>query len=193
MSTFLKARAPGRAREEELGGQMSFLEHLDELRSRLIRSIIFVFLAATACWFISDRIYAFLAIPVERALAEAQRRQVPINGLTGNEKILPLTSVKENDLGRYIFSEETKFGTSVIPAGASVMARVARDSQGQLALFTEEPLYAGSTIIPKGVRLPVDFKSLPEDYAGISDKLIVNSLIDPFSLYMKVSIYAAVC
>ncbi len=172
---------------------MSFLEHLDELRSRLMRSIVFVFAAATLCWFVSDRIYNFLAKPVERALAEAQRRQVPINGLTGNEKILPLTSVKENDVGRYIFSEETKIGTSVIPGGASVMARVAKDSQGQVALFTEEALYAGSTVIPKGVRLPVDFKALPEDYAGISDKLIVNSLIDPFSLYMKVSIYAAVC
>ena len=172
---------------------MSFLEHLDELRSRLMRSIGFVFVAATLCWFVSDRIYAFLAKPVERALAEAQRRQVPINGLTGSEKILPLTSVKEKDLGRYIFSEETKIGTSVIPAGASVMARVAKDPQGQLALFTEEALYAGNTIIPKGVRLPVDFKALPEDYAGISDKLIVNSLIDPFSLYMKVSIYAAFC
>lgn len=172
---------------------MSFLEHLDELRSRLMRSIAFVFVAATLCWFVSDRIYAFLAKPVERALAEAQRRQVPINGLTGNEKILPLISVKENDLGRYIFSEETKIGTSVIPAGASVMARVAKDTQGQFALFTEEALYAGNTVIPKGVRLPVDFKALPEDYAGISDKLIVNSLIDPFSLYMKVSIYAAFC
>ena len=172
---------------------MSFLEHLDELRSRLIRSLAFVFIAATLCWFVSDRIYAFLAVPINRALAEAQRRQVPINGLTGNEKILPLSAVKENDLGRFIFSEETKIGTSVIPPGSSVMARVAKDTQGQLALFTEEALYAGNTIIPKGVRLPIDFKALPEDYAGISDKLVVNSLIDPFSLYVKVSLYAALC
>jgi sec-independent protein translocase protein TatC len=193
MSTFQRALGSGKARDEELGGQMSFLEHLDELRSRLIRSLAFVFLAATLCWFVSDRIYAFLAAPVNRALAEAQRRQVPVNGLTGNEKLLPLTAVKENDLGRYIFSEETKLGTSVIPAGTSVMARAAKDGQGQLALFTEEALYAGNTIIPKGVRLPVDFKALPEDYAGISDKLIVNSLIDPFSLYVKVSLYAALC
>jgi sec-independent protein translocase protein TatC len=172
---------------------MSFLEHLDELRSRLIRSLAFVFIAATLCWFVSDRIYAFLAVPINRALAEAQRRQVPINGLTGNEKVLPLSAVKENDLGRFIFSEETKIGTSVIPPGSSVMARVAKDSQGQLALFTEEALYAGNTIIPKGVRLPIDFKALPEEYAGISDKLVVNSLIDPFSLYVKVSLYAALC
>src|SRR6266550_8709592 len=99
MSTFQRALGTGKPREEELGGQMSFLEHLDELRSRLMRSIAFVFIAATFCWFVSDRIYNFLAQPVERALAEAQRRQVPINGLTGNEKILPLTAVKENDLG----------------------------------------------------------------------------------------------
>jgi sec-independent protein translocase protein TatC len=195
MSTFLRALGTGKGKEEELGGQMSFLEHLDELRSRLIRSLGFVFLAATFCWFISDRIYAFLAVPIEHALAEAQRRQLPISGLTGNEAILPLTAVKENDLGRYIFSEETKVGSSVIPAGASVLARVAPDREhpGQLALFTEESLYAGNTIIPKGVRLPVNLKALPEDYAGISDKLVVNSLIDPFSLYVKVSLYAALC
>ena len=135
MSAFLRALGTGNDKEQELGGQMSFLEHLDELRSRLIRSLGFVFLAATVCWFVSDRIYAFLAVPIEHALAEAQRRQVPINGLTGNEKILPLTAVKENDIGRYIFPEETKFGTSVIPAGASVMARVAKDSQGEIGVI----------------------------------------------------------
>src|SRR6266566_7689344 len=193
MSTFLRALGTGKGREEELGGQMSFLEHLDELRSRLIRSLAFVFLAATLCWFVSDRIYSFLAVPVEHALAEAQRRQVPINGLTGNEKILPLTAVKENDVGRYIFPEETKLGASVIPAGVSVAARVAKDGQGVLGLFTDEPLYAGASIIPKGVRLPVDFTALPNAIAGVNDKLIVTSAIEPFSLYIKVSLYAAIC
>ena len=36
-------------REDDSGGQMSFLEHLDELRTRLIRSIVFVVLAASVC------------------------------------------------------------------------------------------------------------------------------------------------
>jgi len=193
MSTFLKALASGRSKEDELGGQMSFLEHLDELRSRLMRSLIFVFVATSVCWFLSDRIYAFLAKPVERALAEAQRQQVPISGLTGNERILPLTSIQENDVGRYIFPAETKLGASVIPPGASVMARALKDSQGQLSLFTDEPLYAGNTIIPKGLRLPVDFKALPEADSGISDKLIVTSAMEPFALYVKVSLYAALC
>src|SRR5919205_1679115 len=108
MSAFLKAISTNRGKEEELGGQMSFLEHLDELRRRLIRSFIFVFLAASVSWFFADRIYAFLAAPVNRALAEAQRRQVPIAGHTGTEIIGSLNSLKENDSGRFVFSEETK-------------------------------------------------------------------------------------
>ena len=193
MSTFLRSLTTGTGNEEDLGGQMSFLEHLDELRKRLIRSLLFVFLAATFCWFVSDRIYSFLAVPVEHALAEAQRREVPITGLTGNEKILALGSIRENDLGRYIFSEETKVGTSLIPVGASVLARAAKDANGRLGLYTDEPVYAGNTVIPKGVRLPLDFAALPEAYSGINDKLIITSATEPFSLYVKVSLYAALC
>lgn len=172
---------------------MSFLEHLDELRSRLIRSLLFVFVAGTVCWFFSDRIYAVLAIPVEHALAEAQRRQVPLNGLTGNEAVAPLSSLKENEVGRYVFPEETKLGNTVIPVGVSVTSRVLKDAQGNLGLFTDEPLYAGNTIIPKGVRLPVDLAAATQAYSGVTDKLIVTSAIEPFSLYVKVSLYAAIC
>jgi sec-independent protein translocase protein TatC len=191
MSALLRALSSNKG-EEELGGQMSFLEHLDELRRRLIRSFIFIFVATSVCWFFSDRIYSFLAVPVERALAEAQRRQVPIAGLTGSEKIVGMTSLKENETGRYVFPEETKLGTSLIPSGASVTARVAKDAQGQLGLFTDEPLYAGNTVIPKGVRLPIDLGASVQTSSGINDKLIVTTALEPFSLYIKVSLYAAI-
>jgi sec-independent protein translocase protein TatC len=124
---------------------MSFLEHLDELRRRLIRSFIFIFLATSICWFFSDRIYAFLAAPVERALADAQRRQVPIAGQTGTEMISALTSLK------------------------------------------------GNAVIPKGVRLPTELTTATESFSGVNDKLIVTTALEPFSLYIKVSLYAAVC
>jgi sec-independent protein translocase protein TatC len=191
MSTFLKSRSLPDEKEQELGGQMSFLEHLDELRRRLIHCILFVFLAATACWFISDRIYSFLAVPVERALAEAQRREAPVVSLTG-QVVSSLATLKEGETGRYIFPEETKLGTTVIPLGASVMARVVRDAQGQLGLFTDEALYTGNSVVPKGVRLPVDFAALPQPYSGVNDKLIVTTALEPFSLYIKVSLYAAI-
>src|SRR6185295_13088904 len=193
MSALLRTLSSNRSSEEELGGQMSFLEHLDELRRRLIRSFIFVFLAMTGCWFVSGPIYAFLAAPVERALADAQRRQVPVAGQTGTEVISALTSLKENDSGRYVFAEETKLGSSLIPAGASVTARVVKDAQGKLALFTDEALFAGNTVIPKGVRLPADLgTATAESFSGINDKLIVTTALEPFSLYIKVSLYAAV-
>jgi sec-independent protein translocase protein TatC len=193
MSALLRALSSNRGNEEELGGQMSFLEHLDELRRRLIRSFAFVIIAASVSWFFSDRIYSFLAAPVERALAEAQRRQVPIAGYSGSETISTLTSLKENDTGRYVFADETKLGTSLIPAGASVMARVLKDGQGKLALFTDEALYSGNTVIPKGVRLPTEIGSTTEAYSGVNDKLIVTTALEPFSLYLKVSLYAAIC
>jgi sec-independent protein translocase protein TatC len=185
-------------REEEaadgrLSGQMSFLEHLDELRRRLIRSVIFVFTAFFLCWAVSDRIYNFLARPVRVALAEAQRRQLPLGGLTGGEAVLPLSSLGEGDAGRYVFADATKLGQSVIPPGASVLARVARDSEGRLGLFTDEPLLAGNTVIPKGVRLPFDPQGTADALPGIDDRLVVHTAVEPFSLYVKVSLYAAVC
>jgi sec-independent protein translocase protein TatC len=179
--------------ESRLGAQMSFLEHLDELRRRLIRSAVFVFVAFFGCWFVSDYIYNFLALPVRRALADAQRRQLPLGGLTGNESVMPLSAAREGDTGRYVFAETTKLGASLIPVGASVMAKVARDAEGKLGLFTDEPLYAGNTIIPKGVRLPFEPGARPDALPGIDDRLVVNTAIEPFSLYVKVSLYAALC
>jgi hypothetical protein len=193
MSAFIKALSSGRGNEEELGGQMSFLEHLDELRRRLVRSFVFIIIAGTVSFFFSDEIYSFLAAPVQRALAEAQRRQVPIAGYSGNETIAAMTSLKENDIGRYVFGEETKLGTSLIPAGASVMARVLKDGQGKLGLFTDEALYSGNAVIPKGVRLPIELGTAIEAFSGVNDKLIVTTAMEPFSLYLKVSLYAAIC
>ena len=152
-STLLDTDKDEEQEGRQLGGQMSFLEHLDELRRRIIRSVIFIFVALVVCWFVSDRIYNFLAAPMRRALAEAQQRPVPLQGVTGGEKILPLDSIKEGDAGRYVFEETTKLGTSVVPPGASVAVRVARGPDGQLGVFTDEALFAGPNVIPKGVRL----------------------------------------
>ena len=69
---------------------MSFLGHLDELRRRLVNSVIILVIAFTLCWFVSDKIYDFLSIPIRQAISEAERREIPVEGLTGNEKVLSL-------------------------------------------------------------------------------------------------------
>ncbi|HEX8119518.1 MAG TPA: twin-arginine translocase subunit TatC, partial [Pyrinomonadaceae bacterium] len=192
-STLLESGEDGQQEGGRLGGQMSFLEHLDELRRRIIRSIIFVFVALLFCWFVSAQIYNFLAAPMRRALADASQRPVPLQGLTGGEGILPLSSIKEGDTGRYVFEETTKLGTSVIPPGASVAVRMARGADGQLGVFTDETLFAGPSVIPKGVRLPLDFQARAGALPNEGDKLVVRTATEPFSLYLEVSLYAAVC
>jgi len=172
---------------------MSFLEHLDELRTRLIRSMAFVLIAAFACWWVSAYIYGFLERPVTRALAQAQQqRKVTIDGLNGQLSSVPLNSLHQNDKVRFVFPELTKLGPSDIPAGASVMARVDKDSQGNLGLFTDEPLSAGNDIIPKDVKLPIDLNKTYERLPDPNNKLIVTTALEPFALYVKVSLYAAI-
>src|SRR5436190_2810549 len=118
------------------GAQMSFLEHLDELRRRLVNSVIIIVIFFMACWFVSDRIYNFLSVPIRRALSEAARRDLPVSGITGDEKVLTIDNLKENDEGRYIFDDTFKIGPTVVAAGTSIRAKVSRDSGGKIGLFT---------------------------------------------------------
>ncbi|RMF14103.1 MAG: twin-arginine translocase subunit TatC [Alphaproteobacteria bacterium] len=58
--------------EDELEATRApLIEHLVELRRRLIYSIVGVFVAFIACWFVADEIYNFLTIPLAEALAGA--------------------------------------------------------------------------------------------------------------------------
>jgi len=49
---------------------MSFLEHLDELRSRLFRVALVFVVALGGCWLVSERILAFLMAPIRKHLFE---------------------------------------------------------------------------------------------------------------------------
>lgn len=179
--------------EEGLGGQMSFLEHLDELRKRLIRCMAFVLIAAFVCWFLSGYIYNFLAQPVQRALADAQqRRRVTIVGLNGQVGSIPLSSLHPQDRVRFIFPELVQLGPARIPPGSSVMARVDKDAQGNLSLFSDEAFSAGGDVIPKDVKLPVDPTKGYDRLPDAEEKMVVDTTIGPFALFVKVSMYAAI-
>ncbi|MFC2171172.1 twin-arginine translocase subunit TatC [Acidobacteriota bacterium] len=52
---------------------MSFFEHLSELRSRLIRSIIALILGFLVCWFFRYEIYDFIAAPIYQNLPEGEK------------------------------------------------------------------------------------------------------------------------
>ena len=174
------------------GGEMSFLEHLDEFRRRLVNSVIFVVLAFALCWFVSDRIFDFLSVPIRRALSEVERRDLPVKGITGQETVLALDQLKEGDAGRYIFDRSTQIGGAVVTPGSSVLAKVALDANGQIGLFTTEQLITNNAIIPAGVRLPVEFDTVARSQANADERMIVTTAGEQFTLFVTVSMYAAI-
>jgi sec-independent protein translocase protein TatC len=56
--------------QEEPGGKMSFLEHLDELRKRIVNACIAVAVGVIAGFFFIERIFNFLLSPTRRSLPE---------------------------------------------------------------------------------------------------------------------------
>lgn len=177
---------------EEPGGQMSFLDHLDELRKRLVRSVIIVVLAFLFCYFVSDRIYNFLSIPIRRALSEASRRQLNENGLTGQEKVLPLSDLKVGDKGRFIFDRPTKVGSTVVTSGSSVLAEVSYDQENKIGLFTSEPLITSNAVVPAGIRLPVQFDGVALGVPNSDERMIVTTAQEQFTMFITVSLYSAI-
>ena len=174
------------------GGQMSFLEHLDELRRRLVNSIIIVILAFVFCFYFSDSIFDFLSVPIRRALSEASRRELPVKGITGNEKILPLSDLNDGDTGLYLFDRPTKVGPSVISPGTSVAAAVGKDSEGNAGIFTTEQIITNNGVIPAGIRLPVSVAPDAQNEPTADEQLIVTTAPESFTLYVTVSLYAAI-
>ena len=58
-----------KTKEEETGGQMTFFEHLIELRKRIINSLIAIALGAGAGWFVAPKFVNVIAKPIQTVLA----------------------------------------------------------------------------------------------------------------------------
>src|SRR5438270_13213173 len=54
--------------------KMSFLDHLEELRKRLIVSIIAIVVAFLACWNYADKIFAWIQLPLTRYLPPGDQK-----------------------------------------------------------------------------------------------------------------------
>jgi len=56
--------------EDELSGQMSFLDHLEELRKRIIHSLIAVAVAFGVCWTFADTLFKIVSVPIRKTGVE---------------------------------------------------------------------------------------------------------------------------
>src|SRR5438128_5286247 len=61
------ADRPREDEQEELRGQMSFLDHLEELRKRIIHSLIAVGVALGVCWTFADALFRTVSRPILKA------------------------------------------------------------------------------------------------------------------------------
>jgi sec-independent protein translocase protein TatC len=174
------------------GAQMSFLDHLDELRKRLVRSAIFVAVAFIFCFFASERIFNFLSVPIIRALNQAAVRDAEAYGQSVSESVRPLTAIEPGERGRYVFDRSTRIGTALIQGGTDVEVLAQAKDPTTLTLVTEESIITAGGVVPRGLTIPVDISKAPDANASIGERLIVTTAQEGFTLYVTVSLYAAI-
>jgi sec-independent protein translocase protein TatC len=169
-------------------GAMSFLEHLDELRSRLIRVALFVVIAFVVCWIFSNRIYDFLQVPVRAAMLEAQR-VAAINLNTGNSPIFDHIGEE----GQFPFPADVRIGNAIVRAGTNVRVRVETGDDGLPQLATTDPLIINTeNVVGKGYIIPRELYGPSNVYLNPDNRLVVPTVQGAFNLYIKVSFYAAI-
>jgi sec-independent protein translocase protein TatC len=173
--------------EEQDGLQMSFLDHLDELRSRLIYSVAAIAIAFAICFYFSGRIYNFLAGPVKEQLQKASRKQ---KGAIGQ---INFNQLSEGEVVDYCFPQETVINGARIAIGVTVpVKKITKDNEPRLVLA--RPLIVGGQPIAPDTSINDILKQGESRiiYDDVTDKLMVSSLTSPFMIYIQVALYAAI-
>lgn len=169
-------------------GTMSFLDHLDELRKRLVRIALFIGIAFVLCWLFSDKIYSFLEVPVRAAMIDARISVAdPSEGTT-----MPLSDLPDGSEALFFFSTEAKVGKVLIPAGTTLPVNVKHDAEGRVQLVTGSPLIVGAAVIDKETVVPAKLYEGSSGVLSRDDKLVVPTVQGAFNLYIKVAFYASI-
>jgi sec-independent protein translocase protein TatC len=79
--------------EQELSGQMSFLDHLEELRKRIINSLIAVGVALAVCWTFADYLFKAVQRPILKAGVSSLVVSSPTEGFNLELKLALMAAV----------------------------------------------------------------------------------------------------
>lgn len=168
---------------------MSFLDHLDELRSRLIRIALFVGVAFVVSWIFSDKIYSFLEVPVRAAMLEAKLEYSPSMTAT----TLVLSDVQDSTELTFAFPTEAKVQGNLIQAGTTLTVKVAHLADGRVQLLTAKPfLLPSGLVIDKDTEIPPVLYQSGDALVNRDDRLVVPTVQGAFNLYIKVAFYSAI-
>ena len=78
--------------EEELSGQMSFFDHLGELRRRILNSLIAVGVAFAACWYFADEIFRVFRTLIDESGAKLNQTEFT-DAFTVQLKMAPMAAI----------------------------------------------------------------------------------------------------
>jgi sec-independent protein translocase protein TatC len=175
--------------EQAEEGTMSFLDHLDELRSRLVRIALFIGIGFVLCWIFSDKIYNFLQVPVLAAMVEAKKK-----GDTALKDV-PIAQLSDF-IGQEVafsFPGELRIGNALVTPGTTIKVKVEAAPDGLPKLSTASPwLINTETVVDEGYEIPRDLYSPSNVMLGPDGKLVVATVQGAFNLYIKVAFYAAI-
>lgn len=170
-------------------GTMSFLDHLDELRKRLIRSALFIAVAFVICWIFSAHIYNFLQVPVLAAMREA--KALTATKITGT--VVTLSDLPDETEVIFTLTTEARIGPVLISAGTALPCKVKRDPDGTVQLLTSTYFVINErTVIEKDTVIPPQLYQWATTQMGRDNQLVVPTVQGAFNLYIKVSFYAAI-
>lgn len=172
----------------DAGHEMSFLEHLDELRARLVRAAIAIAIMFVLGWIFADRIFNFLSIPVTEALARAKAAQQVNVASNGAANVLTLPSGTEI---QYTFRAPVRIGGVEVPAGTTISARIEDSGDGKRTIVPSRPWGVGEVLFAEGSPLPADVVA-KATFAQPGDRLVIETVQGTFNLYVKVAFYTAV-
>lgn len=170
------------------GAEMSFLEHLDELRKRLIRSAVAIGVMFVVGFAFSEYIFNFLSVPVREALGRAKvAEQVKVE--TGEDS--DLAAVPPGTEIQFTFPAPVQMHGTEVPAGTTISARIEVDAEGRKNIVAARPWGIGTRLFPEGTPLPADVVTTAT-YDEPGQRLVIETVQGAFNLYVKVAFYAAV-
>jgi sec-independent protein translocase protein TatC len=176
-------------KEQDEGLQMSFLDHLDELRKRLINSALAIAAAFVLCFIFADHIYNFLEVPVQNEARKARlaREKKLLEQLPDNR-----AGLREGDLVQYTFPFNSIIEQTPIPAGTTINTRITMRENRPVAVL-ERAWVVGRKVIEAGHEV-ADVLGQAAAAPGFDyrDQLVLTGVAQGFSLDMKVALYAAV-
>jgi sec-independent protein translocase protein TatC len=84
---------PDQDEQELSGGQMSFLDHLEELRKRLINSLIAIAVAFGVCWWFAGALFRAVSRPINLAGVSSLVASTPTEGFNLELKLAVMTAI----------------------------------------------------------------------------------------------------